>query len=202
MGQGSDKEQKAATARTQANEQQISRNMQAIDGVFNAPERQAQYQQFGDALRMQYMEELDRAKGKNDLQRKFAMVRSGNSGGSLDIDTARESGEQYQRGLVDVERGTQRGVSDLRGADESSRNSLQQMVMAGGDVGLASQQASSSLRNNLNIANSSNTLDSFGKTFDRFSDLYDQSRQQSEYRRGLTDYGNNYTPGFGFGGGP
>lgn len=204
MGQGSDKEQTAAANRAQANEQQISRNMQAIGRVFDSPERQAQYTQYGDALRAQYLEELDRAKGKNDLQRKFAMVRSGNSGGSLDIDSARDAGEQYQRGRVNVERQAQAGVGELRSADQASRNALMQQVMAGGDVGVASQGASSALRNNLNIQNNENTLNAFGRTFDQFGDLYERTKQQSEYRRGLSDFGNGYSPGFGFGsvGGP
>lgn len=199
MGGGGNSAQRAAEAREQETLYRIQGNSRAVNAIFDDPARQAQIGDFTNAVRAQYREELDRQKANNDRSLKFAFARSGQTGGSLAVDTNRTAGEEYNRGVIKSEQMAQGAAADLRASDEESRNRLLALVQSGGDIGTAQANAATQLRNNLQAGRASTDVSQFGDAFARFGSIFENSRKQSEYRRGAQDYGTLYSPTFQFG---
>lgn len=199
-GGGQTSAQRAAEQRDAETSARITQNTQRVNSIFDSPERQAQIADFTNAARGLYREELDRQKGVNDNQLTFAMARSGQTGGSLDKDKHVELGKNYQRGIVNAEQHAQGAASELRASDEDSRARLTAMVQSGGDIGTASANAATTLRNNLLGSRAGLQAKDLGDSFSGLAETYAKSKQQSEYRRGLFDYLKLYAPTFGFGG--
>lgn len=196
MGSSSNSAQSAAEARDREEQARIQQNTVAVNNVFDSPERAKQIEDFTNAVRAQYMDELGRQQTINSNQLQFSLARSGNTGGSLDRDQNKQLGESYQRGVLKAEQGAQGSAADLRSSDEATRNQLLGLVQSGGDVGTALANAATSQQNNLLSAKSTVDVRSIGDAYSDFSDIFNRSKQQSEYRRGLYDYQNE----FGFGG--
>jgi hypothetical protein len=192
MGGGSNNAQRSAEARERQREATINRNTVAVNNIYDSPERQAQIGQFTDAIRQQYQTELQEQQRKNNNQLQFSLARSGQTGSSLDRDQNRQLGEAYQRGVLESERGAQNAAADLRAADEASRNQLLGLVQSGSSGAVALQNAATAQRNNLLAAKSSVDVRNIGDAYSNFSDIFNRSKQQSEYRRGLQDYGNEF----------
>lgn len=192
MGGGNDDAQKAAERREREREATINRNSLAVNSIYDSPERQAQIAQFTDAIRQQYQTELQEQQRKNSNQLQFSLARTGQTGSSLDRDQNRQLGESYQRGVLESERGAQNATAELRAADEASRNQLLGLVQSGGNATVALQNAATAQRNNLLAAKSSVDVRNIGDAYSNFSDIFNRSKQQSEYRRGLQDYGNEF----------
>ena len=66
------------------------------------------------------------------------------------------------------------------------------LVQSGGNASVALQNAATAQRNNLLAAKSSVDVRNIGDAYSNFSDIFNRSKQQSEYRRGLQDYGNEF----------
>lgn len=202
MGSGNNSAQRAAERRERETEARIAANVGRINTIYDDPARGLQIQQATDAVRGMYREELDRVQAENGRQVTFAMARSGNAGGSLETETRSDLGKSYQRGLIESERGAQGFAADLRSADEQSRAQMVALAQGGGDIGTASARAGESLRNNLAAQQAGVNVRDIGQAFDSLGDVFERSRQQREYRRGVGDgIGSFYTPGFGYGGG-
>ncbi|AVO29857.1 hypothetical protein [Stenotrophomonas maltophilia] len=179
----------------------INRAVGQINDIYGSASRQAGIDDFLGATRSFYTNELERQKGVADRSLKFAMARSGLSGGSAAADANRTLGEDYQRGVLSAERLAQGAVSDLRNADEAARQNL--IAQAGSGLSLTggASQAASALRNNLQAAQGSLKTDALGDVFGGLSDVYRRSRESAADRRGFRDvYGLLYQPGFGAGG--
>lgn len=207
MGGGSNRAQQQAEQNERERQEAIRRGTAAVNQAFDDPSRRGYIEgDFLDATRAYLGEDLDRQKSDNDRQLKFAMARSGLAGGSAQVDAAREAGEVYNRGKLEVERRSQGAVADLLGADEQARLNLLAMVQSGLDATTASQRASSAMRNNLLSGKSSSVADGLGDVFGQFADVYRRS-QQAKAERDAQKYQFNtvYQPGYftgaGFGGG-
>lgn len=205
MGSGSNNAQRQAEANERQRQQQIAQGTAAVNRVFDDPKRRGYIEgEFLDATRTYLGEDLDRQKRENDRQQKFHMARSGLAGGSAQIDAARESGEVYNRGKLEVERRAQGAAADLLGADEQSRLNLLAMVQSGLDMNTASQRAASSMQNNLRAGQAGSVAEGLGELFGGFSDIYRRS-QQAKAERDAQKYQLNtlYQPGMFTGiGGP
>src|SRR5688572_11550915 len=101
---GSSNSAQRQAQRAEADRQaRIASTTSRINSVYDAPGRQAQYDDFLSAVRQNYTEDATRQKTTADRDLKFSMARSGLHGGSADVDARRTAGEEFQRGILQAE---------------------------------------------------------------------------------------------------
>lgn len=198
MGGSSNRASRQAEQQERERQAAIAQSTGRINDIFNDPNRTAQYDQLVRDTQAYYQGDLDRQKADTDRQLKFALARGGQTGGSVSIDQNRKVGEEYLRGVIEANRMAQGAGADLRQADEQARSNLLAMAQSGLDATTAASQASASMRNNLLSGQAGATAQGLGNMFGSMSDIFRQSRDASEMRRGQK-YGMNqiYSPMFG-----
>lgn len=202
MSGGSNNSAQRAAEQAEAERQaRITASVGRINAAFDDPSRAAQIQDFLGATRGFYMDDLGRQKAETDRNLKFAMARSGLSGGSVAIDNAGKVGQDYLRGVIEADRRAQGAASDLRAQDEQSRLNLISLAQQGMDATTGNSRALSSLQNNLQAGRSTATAQGIGNAFSGFADLYRRSQEEAARRRGERYvYGTFYGSDSGYGG--
>lgn len=126
--------------------------------------------------------DLDRNKAKADRELKFQLARTGQLGGSLQIDQNNEVADNYNRGLLDIGNLKQSTINNARANDETSRIDLVGRIRAGMNQADALNAASSQQQSNLNQARDT----ALGQTItDYFSGM--------KYLQGKNQYAQDYT---------
>jgi hypothetical protein len=201
MGGGSNRAQREAEAQERQRQEAIRSGTERVRSTFASPERQAQIGEFVNATRSLLTGELNKQQGQAVRGNKFALARSGQLGGSLQVDRSRQLGETYGRGLLEAERRAQSAGADLRGADEDAQARLIGLVQGGLDATTAAQQAAQSMRSNLAAGSATRSVNDLGNVFGSFGDYFQQSRDAAARRRADQQFSPTglYTPMFGGG---
>lgn len=126
---------------------------------------------------------LDRDREEAARKLKFSLLRTGNAGGSLDVDERSRLGRTYDRGLLDVTNLADRAASDARASDEQTKLDLLARVDAGLDETSATQAATSAQKTAADRATSYALGQSLGNLFTDFGQQY----QVGQTMRGLGD---------------
>lgn len=203
MGSSNNDAQKEAQKAEAARQAAIAASVGKIDSVFSDPRRQAQYQDFLEASRAAYQDQLGRDQKVNERQLRFANARSGNTGGSVAVDSGRRLSEAFQKGTLEAERLAQGDESNLRQADQDSRLRLISMAQSGLDATTGVRNASEALRSNLQAGGATRNVKSISDIFGQFSDIYKKSQDAANERKGANyAYNTTYQPGLfsGYGG--
>ena len=202
MNGGNNNAQRDAQREEDRRRAEITRNTQQANAVFDSPERQAQYDDFYGATRELGMQDLDKQKSNADRQAKFALARSGQTGGSRARDVGTSLGEDYIKGLLTVDQRALASKSDLMAADNASRQNILSMVMSGMDLTTANSNAASALRSNLDASASTRLAGGLGEMFGGVSDIAKRSEEERIRRQAATQYGQtSYQPFWVNGGG-
>lgn len=190
-GSAAKEQQRAEEARQKA----IQATQRRIESAFATPEREADIASFLDATRQFYTQDANRQQGDAARNLRFALARSGQTGGQLQADQGGRLFETYQRGLLEADRRAQAAASDLRSADQQAKTQLFGLAASGLDSTTAAQNASNALRSNLAGARASATEGSLGDLFGSFGDVYKSSIEQDEKNRAQRDvYSTLYAP--------
>jgi hypothetical protein len=176
------KGQAAAEAQRQA---RISANVGDINKAFDG--REAQYADLGSALRERFMQQLGQQRQEATRQNKFALARSGLTGGSAAVDAGRLLARENQEGVLGAERMARSGVANLRTEDENARSRLISLAQSGNDIGNAGAQSAALLQANLGTAQNSGNINDLGEVFGRTAAGYRAQRDAAERRRGLNE---------------
>lgn len=190
-------------ARLEAQRQaRISENVKMINGVYGSAGREREINDFLGASRSFYRQNLDKQHAAADRSLRFAMARNGLTGGSASVDANRELGMDYQQGILSADRLAQSAASQLRSADEQSRMNMISLAQSGADMTTGSNQALTSLQNNLSGARSQLSADALGDLFSGVGTIAKNSRDQADTRRANRDFYNlYYSPSYGYKGG-
>lgn len=195
--------QREAQREEQARQARTTASVGRINQAFDDPRRAQQIGDFLGATRSFYMNDLNRQKADTDRGLKFAMARSGNTGGSVAIDNARRVGEEYSRGVIEADRRAQGAAADLRAQDEQSRLNLIGLAQSGMDATTGNSRALQALQNNLQAGRATATAQGLGDAFGVFANLFRRSQEEAARRRGERYVYNTVFPGgFGYSGGP
>lgn len=186
-GGGSSRAADEANRQEQQRQAAIRGTQARVNQVFDSPQRGADISDFVGAMRDYYQQDLDRQKVDTDRQLRFAMARGGLLGGSVNVDTQKQFGEQYGRGLLDVERRAQGAGAELEAADQDARARLISLATSGLDATTAASQAAAAMRTNLAAGKSQAQAQGLGDAFGQFSQFIKQSREAAEKRRGIDD---------------
>lgn len=182
---GGDKATKQAEKAEAARQSTISGNVGAINTAFRG--REPQYAEVGNATRSRLNTELARKRSEASRQTKFALAKSGLSGGSAAIDAGRRLTREGQEGAIGVERMARATEADLRSQDEASRLQLISLAQSGSEIGNAGQQAANMLRSNIDSAANKNLVDGLGNVFGGSADAYKRSQDAAARRKGLSE---------------
>ena len=180
-----DKATKRAEQAEAARQAQISGNVQSINRAFAG--REPQYAQFSQALRDRLNTQFNQQRAIATRQNKFALAKSGLTGGSAAVDAGRRLGREAQEGVINVERQAQGAAADLRSRDEQTRQQMIALAQSGTDIGNASQQTANMLSANLGSAQNIDLANRLGDVFGGTATAYRNAMDAAARRRGLTE---------------
>jgi hypothetical protein len=194
MGSSPNKAYKQQKADEERRRREIEAGQRRIEAIFSAPERQKQIQDFIDAQREFYQSDLDREHRDAGLKLKFALARSGLSGGSADVDSNADLSEAYFRGVAEADRRALGAGANLRAEDQSAKQQLFSQLLGGSDATTAAQNAAQMMRTNASIAKQNATFGAFDSLFSQFGDIYKSSQEAAGERRAAKDFGSLFGP--------
>lgn len=202
MGSGGNKAQQAAQASEAQRQAQIAATQQNVESVYSDPRRETDIASLIDATRAFLGRDLNEKHDDAARQLKFAMARTGKTGGSVDIDKNRRLGQDYLKASTDVERRAQQSGTALRQADQSAKMNLFSMAQQGLDMTTATRQAGEMMRSNLANARSDALQGGIDNAFGGLADVYKRSKEQAGADKAEHyQYGTFYAPsgagGFG-----
>jgi hypothetical protein len=180
-----DKATKQATKAEADRQAQISGNVASINRAFAG--REPQYASVSQAVRDRLNTQFQQQRGVATRQNKFALAKSGLTGGSAAIDAGRRLTREGQEGALDVERKAQSAGADLRSKDEQARSQLIGLAQSGSDIGNAAGQTASLLEANLAGAQNDSLVNGLGDVFGGTAQAYRTSQDAAARRRGLSD---------------
>jgi len=135
-------------------QERIRESQGRINQVFDNPRRARDIADFVSATRSRLTDDLNRQNTDATRELKFALARGGLSGGSVNVDQNRRLGDEYNRGLLNVEGRAQGAGAQLEAADQNMRAQLIQLATSGLDSTTAASQAAAGLRSNFENARS------------------------------------------------
>jgi hypothetical protein len=206
-GGGNNRSANEANRMEQERQAAIKATQGRINQVFNDPSRQGDIDDYMGAIREYHTDDLGRQKGDADRELRFALARGGLTGGSTQRDQQKLFGDDFARGLLDVERRAQGAGAELQAADQDARARLISLATSGLDATTAAQSAASAMRTNLEAGKSAAMAEGMGNVFGNVATYADRAREAAQRRRGLADSGYSpYQPsaatGFYYGGRP
>lgn len=184
---GTDKATKAAQTREDERRIQVANATAAIERAFGGEGRQGQLEDFVNALREQFGTEAGRQRKDIGRRSKFALARSGLTGGSAAADIGVDIGRQFQGGILEGERLSQSALADLTSADVRSKQNLIALAQGGAGVSSGARQAAEALKSNLAGARSRIGSESLGDIFSESEDILLASEKAAGRRRGLAE---------------
>ena len=123
---------------------------------------------------------------------RFALARNGLLGGSSDIESNANLQEKTNEGLIQAQALGQQAASDLRTADEQSKQNLIAMAQSGIDTGTAQQMAAAQLNANAQSALGQRGGASIGNLFDNLGQAYLNRQIMNAANNGYNYYNNGY----------
>ena len=123
---------------------------------------------------------------------RFALARNGLLGGSSDVESNANLQEKTNEGLIQARALGQQAASDMRTADEQSKQSLIAMAQSGIDTGTAQQMAQAQLSANAQSALGQRGGATIGSLFDNLSQAYLTRQIMNAAQNGYNLYNNNY----------
>jgi len=183
MGSSSSKASRAAQRAEDERRAQIEETQRRIEAIFGSTEREADIQDYINSAREYNQQDIDRGKRENDRQLKFALARSGQAGGSTDIDQNQNLSEAYLRAVVEGERRAQGAGQGIRAADQQAKLGLFNQALGGLDMTTSLNNSLRSMQNNIDYAKNVQTEGNFDSFFSDFGTLFEASRKSAGERR-------------------
>lgn len=119
---------------------------------------------------------------------KFALLRSGNSGGGLDIDQNNLLQRKTDQGIIDATNAADAAALSAKTGDEKSRLDLLSRIDAGMDQGSAVQGAANQLQSSTDAALANAKGNLIGNVFDNAGLLYQVGSGNTGYADGMNAY--------------
>ncbi|MGO4718032.1 hypothetical protein AB4071_02745 [Stenotrophomonas sp. 2MCAF14_2] len=182
-------------------QERIRESQGRINQVFDNPRRTRDIADFVSATRSRLTDDLNRQNTDATRELKFALARGGLSGGSVNVDQNRRLGDEYNRGLLNVEGRAQGAGAQLEAADQDARARLIQLATSGLDSTTAASQAAAGLRSNFENARSQASADQLGDQFATIGGFVKSRREEAARRQANRDANFNlYGGGAAYGG--
>lgn len=182
MGGGSNNAANEANRMEQQRQAQIANTQSRINQVFDNPQRAADIANFVGATRQFYQQDLDKQKAIADRNLTFALAKSGLTGGSSQVDQQGVLGDNYAKGLLQVEQKAQGAGGALEAADQDARQRLISLATSGLDSTTGASQAASMMKSNLE--NQQAGLGALSDAFSGVNNFVQQAKDAQQRRQG------------------
>ena len=173
----------AADAQRQA---QINQTVQRISDAYSSPQRQAQYQTYGQNLNNYYTTQVNDQEAVNARNLKFAMARSGLTGGSAAVDANSQLQKDYTKGLLQASQQAQGGQAALQQADINAKNQLTGLAEQGAYTGTIPTQIAQAQQASLGAAQNYSSANSLGNLFSGTAGIYNAEQVAAANRKAQT----------------
>ena len=176
----------AANAANAANAQQqaqIQQSVQQINNAYSTPQRQAQYAQYGQALNNYYTGQVNEQEANNARNLKFAMARSGLTGGSEAADSNTQLQKDYTQGLLQASQQAQAGQAALQQSDTNAKNQLISLAEQGGYTGSIPTQVAQAQNTALNAAQNYGQANAVNNLFSGTAAIYQNEQTAAANRQ-------------------
>lgn len=208
MGTSSSASNASAQQQQQSN-QQIQSSVQQINNAYNSPQRQAQYQQYGNNLLNYYTGQVNQQEAQNANQLTFANARSGLTGGSEAVYNNQQLQKDYTQALLQASQQAQAGQAALQQSDINAKNQLISLAQAGNYVGSIPQAISAAQQTALQNTQNSYNAKALGQLFQGTTQIAQNEATAAANRAAQNSpigspYGSSYAMGslYGAGGVP
>jgi hypothetical protein len=194
---------KAADAAAQADTQrqnQIAQSVAQVNKAYGSPERQQQYDTYGANLKNYFTGQVKDQEAVNARNLKFAMARSGLTGGSASVDSNNQLQKDFAKGLLSASQQAQGGVSALQQSDINAKNQMIGLVQQGNYTGAIPQQVQQAQNAALGTANNFGNASALGNLFSGTGEIYKNEQTAAANRMARITpigslYGGSSTPG-------
>lgn len=176
----------AANAADAARQAQIQQSIDSINRAYSNPQRQAQYDQYGNELSKYYTGQVNEQEATNARNLKFAMARSGLTGGSAAVDANTQLQKDYTKGLLQASQQAQAGKASLQQSDINAKNQLISLAQQGGNIGTIPQQVSQAQSAALGTAQNYGNANSLGNLFAGTAQIYQNEQTAAANRKAQT----------------
>ena len=194
MGSSSNKAAKRAQEAEDKRRADIKATQKRINEIFGSPERESDIQDFINATRQSNQRDLNRTHEDVARNLKFALARSGNVGGSTQIDQNENLADDFFRATLDSERRALGAGAKLRSADQQSKLALFGQALGGLDMTTAAQNAGDALTQNISLAKNEGSEQNFDSFFKNFSNLFSASKEAEGQRQRQREFNTLYAP--------
>lgn len=158
----------AAASQQAAQQKQIQQSVAAINAAYSSPQRQQQYDTYGQNLNKYYTGQVNTQEATNARNLKFANARSGLTGGSAAVDSNTQLQKDYTQGLLQASQAAQGGQAALQQSDINSKNQMISLAQQGNYTGTipteVAQAQDASLKGAANYGNANAVNNLFSGT--------------------------------------
>lgn len=179
----------AANAANAANAQQqrdITNAVNQITSAYNNPNRVSQYNAYQKNLGDYYTNQVNDQEAVNARNLKFAMARSGLTGGSASVDANTQLQKDYTQGLLNASRTAAAGTSALEQSDINAKNQLIGLAQQGNFTGAIPSQIASAQSASLGAAQNFGNANSLGNIFAGTAGIYQNEQTAAANRKAQT----------------
>lgn len=194
----------AANAANAANAQQqkdIQQSVGQITSAYDNPNRAAQYSNYNKNLSNYYTGQVNNQEAVNARNLKFAMARSGLTGGSAAVDSNTQLQKDYTQGLLNASQAATAGTSALEQADVNSKNQLIGLAQQGNFTGAIPTQVAQAQNASLGAAANYGQANALNNIFAGTAGIYQNEQVAAANRKAQTSpIGSLYGSSTGYGG--
>jgi hypothetical protein len=173
----------AAAAADKARQGQISDSVAQIDKAYSSPQRQAQIDQYGAGLKDYYTGQVNDQATVNARNLKFALARSGLTGGSAAVDSNTQFQKDYTKGLLQASQAAQTGQTALSQADVNAKNQLTSLAEQGAYTGTMPTQIAEAQKASLGAASNYGNANALGTLFGNTGQIYQNEQFAAANRK-------------------
>jgi hypothetical protein len=176
----------AANAANAARQTQINQSVAQINSAYNSPARLAQYNTYGTNLQNYYTGQVNEQEAVNARNLKFAMARSGLTGGSAAVDSNTQLQKDYTKGLLQASQAAQSGKAALQQSDINAENQLTSLAEQGAYMGAIPTQIAQATNANLGAAANYGNANALGNLFAGTAGIYQNEQINAANRKAQT----------------
>lgn len=203
MGGGNSATQ-AAQQQQQQQQQAVNQNVSAINSAF--ANRQSQYSNYLGALNKSYQTQLNLQQADASRNLKFALARSGMTGGSVAADQGANLQREMGQATLGASEQAQAKLAALESSDAATQQQMIALAQSGANIGNAAGETAAALKANLDNAQSNLGPNTLGQAFGGLTNTINQMNQGYQTRLGLRAaqayagaFSNNATTASGYG---
>ena len=176
----------AAAAQQAAQQKQIQQSVAAINSAYSSPQRQQQYDQYGNQLNKYYTDQVNTQEATNARNLKFANARSGLTGGSSAVDSNTQLQKDYTQGLLQASQAAQGGKAALQQSDINSKNQLISLAQQGNYTGTIPTEVAQAQNTALGAAQNYGNANAINNLFSGTAGIYQNEQVAAANRRAQT----------------